>query len=59
MTENLIPTCSGLYFYHCYYYYYYYYYFNWAILWSSEISDHLQEDLAKSGYKPVMKVEFE
>jgi hypothetical protein len=26
-------------------------------LWSSETSDHLQEDLAKFGYKPVMKVE--
>ncbi len=33
------------------------FYFYWAILWSSETSDHLQEDLAKFGYKPVMKVE--
>jgi hypothetical protein len=31
--------------------------FNWTILWSSETSDHLLEDLAKFGYKPVMKVE--
>ncbi len=49
MTENLIPMGSG--------FYYYYYYSNWAILWSSETSDHLLEDLAKFGYKPVMKVE--
>jgi hypothetical protein len=51
MTENLIPMYSGL------YYYYLILFFYWAILWSSETSDHLQEDLAKFGYKPVMKVE--
>jgi hypothetical protein len=42
MTENLITMCSGF-----YYYYYLFYFFNWAILWSSETNDHLQEDLAE------------
>jgi hypothetical protein len=51
MTENLISMCSG------FYYYFLFFIFYWANLWSSETGDHLQEDLAKFGYKPVIKVE--